>query len=260
MTDSSKATSHTKTIVIVGGGTAGWMTAAWFSKTLAAGTFRIKVVKSDQIGTVGVGEATIPPILHFIRGLDIDENDFIRFTKATFKLGIEFRDWTKPGYSYFHPFGETGFNFGGVPFSAYWLKMFLQGRVSRLEHYSLTATAASLGKFSRPIPIPKSPLETLSYAFHFDASLFARYLRNYAEGKGVTRREGKVSRAEQKSATWRRKSRPVGTRAWDRLEGVARKAVPCAGGLIFGGIRRRKWPAGRGFERGGNCRRSSRGC
>jgi len=148
MDDSGNAISRPKTIVIVGGGTAGWMTAAWLSKTLADGNCQIKLIESDQIGTVGVGEATIPPILHFIRGLDIDEDDFIRFTQATFKLGIEFRDWTKPGYSYFHPFGETGFNFGGVPFSAYWLKMFRQGRASRLEHYSLTATAAALGKFS----------------------------------------------------------------------------------------------------------------
>ncbi len=193
MGDSFRFNCDTKTIVIAGGGSAGWMTAAWLSKTLAEGQFQIKLVESDQIGTVGVGEATIPPILHFLRGLEIDEDEFVRFTQATFKLGIEFRDWTKPGYAYFHPFGETGFSFGGVPFPAYWLKMFRQGSAARLEHYSLTATAAALGKFSRLISVPKGGSQSISYAFHFDASLFARYLRHYAESRGVLRIEGKIA-------------------------------------------------------------------
>ena len=193
MNDSTGGDTSPKTIVVVGGGTAGWMIAAWLSKSLARKNCEIKLIESEQIGTVGVGEATIPPILHFIRAMEIDEDDFIRCTQATFKLGIEFRDWTKPGYAYFHPFGETGFNFGGVPFSAYWLKMFRQGRANRLEHYSLTATAAALGKFSRPLPIRNSPIEAMAYAFHFDASLFARYLRYYGEGLGVRRIEGKIT-------------------------------------------------------------------
>jgi len=106
----------------------------------------------------------------------------------------------------------------------------------------------------RKLPVVLSPDEVVRFLEAIDGFKNRIALTTtYAAGL-------RVSRAEQKSATWRRKSRPVGTRAWDRLEGVARKAVPCAGGLIFGGIRRRKWPAGRGFERGGNCRRSSRGC
>ncbi len=193
MDELRSAASRLRTIVIVGGGTAGWMTAAWLSKTLTDGNYRIRLVESDQIGTVGVGEATIPPILHFIRALNIDENDFVRCTEATFKLGIEFRDWTKPGYAYFHPFGETGFSVGGVPFSAYWLKVFRRGRASRLEHYSLTATAAAFGKFDGRIQNPRGPLQPIAYALHFDATLVARYLRGYAEGLGVERVEGKIT-------------------------------------------------------------------
>jgi tryptophan 7-halogenase len=181
-----------RTIAIVGGGTAGWMTAvslARFFRTLV----RIRLIESEQIGTVGVGEATIPPIMHFIRAAGIDENDLIRKTQSTFKLGIEFRDWTRIGHSYMHPFGQTGFDMGPVSFSAYWLKAFRQGKASRLEEHSLEAMAAYAGKFMRPVQAANSPLERITYALHFDASLFAGYLRTLAEAGGVTRTEGKVN-------------------------------------------------------------------
>ena len=149
----------------------------------------IRLIESEQIGTVGVGEATIPPIMQFIRGLGIDEDDMIRATKATFKLGIEFRDWTKAGSRYVHPFGQAGYDMDGVPFHAWWLK---GGRPGRLEDYSLMATAGAEGRFMRPVPKRHSPLEGITYALHFDAVLFARYLRTYAEARGAMRTEGKV--------------------------------------------------------------------
>jgi len=179
-------------IAIVGGGTAGWMAAASFARFLKGLNCRIQLIESDEIGTVGVGEATIPPIMEFIRALGIDENELIRHTRATFKLAIRFQDWTRIGHSYFHPFGETGFDMEGVPFMAYWLRMRGQGQADRLEDYSMQAVAAERGKFMRPIRSPNSPLEKITYALHFDASLFAKYLRSYAEARGVIRTEGKV--------------------------------------------------------------------
>jgi tryptophan halogenase len=130
--------------------------------------------------------------MSFIRGLGIDENDLIRQTQSTFKLGIEFKDWTRIGHSYMHPFGQTGFDVGPLPFSAYWLKAFREGGAARLEEYSLQAAAAYSGKFMRPVPAQSSPLAGITYALHFDASLFARYLRKLAEAGGVVRTEGRV--------------------------------------------------------------------
>ena len=179
-------------IAIVGGGTAGWMAAVSLAKALENTGVRIRLVESDQIGTVGVGEATVPPILDFIRQLGIDEDDIVREIKATFKLGIGYRDWTQPGDFYFHPFGPSGPGMGAVPFSAYWLKMYRDGRAGRLEDYSIQATAALSGRFSRPVHAPGTPLNKITYALHFDASLFAAYLRRFAEARGVERIEGKV--------------------------------------------------------------------
>lgn len=181
-----------RSILIVGGGTAGWMTAASLAKFLENAPCKVTLVESDRIGTIGVGEATVPPIIDFIRVLGIDENDLIRKTQATFKLSIEFKDWVRPGHSYMHPFGQTGFDLGNVPFAGYWLKMLQQGKAHPLEEYSLQATAARMGKFMRPVPVPNSPLGKITYALHFDAALFARYLRQFAETRGVQRIEGKV--------------------------------------------------------------------
>ncbi len=179
-------------IVIVGGGTAGWMTAASLAKFLQRLGCRIRLIESDEIGIVGVGEATIPPIMDYIRALGIDEDDLIRKTQATFKLGIEFKDWTRIGHSYMHPFGQTGFDMGPLPFSAYWLKALREGAAGRLEEYSLQAMAAYNGRFMRPVRAEHSPLAGITYALQFDASLFARYLRGVAEAHGVTRTEGRV--------------------------------------------------------------------
>jgi tryptophan halogenase len=181
-----------RSVAIVGGGTAGWMAAASLAKSLEHMNVRVQLVESKDIATVGVGEATIPPIMDFIRQLGIDEDEIVRRTNATFKLGIAYRDWTRPGDSYFHPFGPTGLGIGSVSFPAYWLKMFLEGKAERLEEYSMPAKAAALGKFARPVHAPNTPLNKITYALHFDALQFARYLRMFAESRGVVRTEGTV--------------------------------------------------------------------
>jgi tryptophan halogenase len=190
-----------RSIAIVGGGTAGWMTAVSLAKFFKASNVRVRLIESEQIGIIGVGEATIPPIMHFIHSAGIDENDLVRKTQSTFKLGIEFKDWTRLGHSYLHPFGQTGFDLGPIAFSAYWLKAFREGKASRLEEYSLEATAAYAAKFMRPVRAANSPLEKITYALHFDASLFARYLRTVAEAHGVERTEGKVTSVALQSDT-----------------------------------------------------------
>jgi len=188
-----------RNIVIVGGGTAGWMAAASFSKHLEKLNCNIRLIESEQIGTVGVGEATIPPIIDFIRLLGINENEVVREVKGTFKLGIAYRNWTRPGDYFFHPFGPTGFGMGPISFPAYWLKMFLDGRAARLEEYSIQCVAAAANKFMRPVHAPNTPLNKITYALHFDASLFARYLRRFSEARGVVRTEGKVNKVNMRA-------------------------------------------------------------
>jgi tryptophan halogenase len=181
-----------RTVAIVGGGTAGWMSAATLSRSFPHLQGGIRLIESEAIGTVGVGEATIPPIIDYIRTHGIDENDLVRRTQATFKLGIEFRDWTRPGHSYIHPFGPTGLPKGGVPFYTYWHRCAHEGTAAPIEAYSLQALAARQGKFMRPVARMHSPLATIVYALHLDARLLAGYLRAYAEARGVVRTEGKV--------------------------------------------------------------------
>jgi tryptophan halogenase len=188
-----------KRIAIIGGGTAGWMTAAAFSKILGRDYASITLVESDAIGTVGVGEATIPQINIFNRMLGINEDDFVRRTKGSFKLGIQFVDWAKKGHTYFHPFGKYGVDMEGVSFHAFWQRLYSQGQAPWIDEYSLQAKAAEMGKFMRPIDAGKSPLSTIAYAFHFDAGLYALFLREYAEAAGTVRREGKVVRVHQRS-------------------------------------------------------------
>jgi tryptophan halogenase len=184
-------------IVIVGGGTAGWMTAAALGQALDARQCQIALVESDDIGTIGVGEATIPTIHWFNKIVALEEREFMRRTGATFKLGIEFRDWTRPGHTYFHPFGRYGAAQDGVAFQHRWLKAQLEGRGDNFEDYSLNTVAARSGKFSFPATDPHSLLATLGYAYHFDANLYAQYLRGRAESKGVRRHEGKVQKIDQ---------------------------------------------------------------
>ena len=179
-------------IVIVGGGTAGWMTAAALSKVLG-GAYRIRLVESDEIGIVGVGEATIPMIKLYNQALDLDENEFVRQTKGSFKLGIEFRDWGRLGDNYVHGFGKIGQDLGLVAFYHYWLKLHHAGKAAPLEDYSINTAACRHGKFMRAVTDrPNSPLADIAYAYHFDAGLYGQFLRRYAEARGVQRIEGKV--------------------------------------------------------------------
>jgi tryptophan halogenase len=181
-------------IVIVGGGTAGWMAAAALAKLV--GTLpglQIQLVESDAIGTVGVGEATIPHINLFNRMLGIDEAAFVRETSATYKLGIEFVDWQRIGTRYVHPFGVYGLDMLGVEFHHFWLKARTLGDAAPLDAYSIGIAAARRGRFAHPRPDqPNSPLARLGYAFQFDAGLYAGFLRRLAEGLGVRRTEGRI--------------------------------------------------------------------
>lgn len=182
-----------RNIVIVGGGTAGWMSAAALAKVLGRG-YSIHLVESEEIGTVGVGEATVPHLKLFNQVLGIDEIDFIKHVQGTFKLGIEFVDWGRIGDRYFHGFGPIGHERGVLSFHQYWLKLFLAGKAVDIGDYSLHSAAAPRCKFmASPSDVPaNSPLANIGYAYHFDAGLYAKYLRRFAEAHGVRRTEGKV--------------------------------------------------------------------
>ncbi len=187
-------------IVILGGGTAGWMTAAALAQTLK-NSVAITLIESDEIATIGVGEATIPTIHWFNQLIGFDEAEFLRETKASFKLGIEFVNWARPKHRYMHPFGRYGAPLNGVSIHHLWRKANPLGTMAEFQRYSLATAAALANKFARPNNEPQSILSTLGYAYHFDASLYARYLRRLAEGQGALRVEGKVAEVRQNTAT-----------------------------------------------------------
>ncbi len=185
--------TNLKRIVIVGGGAAGWMTAAALSRLLRTSEVSVTLVESDEIGIIGVGEATIPDMLQFNLFLGIPEAELMRATQATFKLGIEFVDWHRKGSRYFHPFGFHGVDIDGIDFHQYWLRCRANGHAHDIGDYCLTELVARRGKFAFPdLRVPGTPASYLRYAYHFDATLYAQFLRGYAEKRGVRRIEGKV--------------------------------------------------------------------
>ena len=179
-------------ILIAGGGSSGWMTAALLAR-LFQGLYEIVLVESDDIGTIGVGEATIPAIKKYTELLGLDEDEFIARTQASFKLGIQFVDWWKQGSSYIHGFGVIGQDWEWLRMHHYWLKAHQLGRARDFADYSINTAAALENRFLRAqSQMGDSPLSQIAHAFHFDAALFARFLSAYAQERGVQRREGKI--------------------------------------------------------------------
>ncbi|MFN3945959.1 MAG: tryptophan halogenase family protein [Allosphingosinicella sp.] len=227
-----EAGRNIRRVLVVGGGSAGWMTAAALGNALR-GRCEIAVVESDEIGIVGVGEATIPPIKLFNQQLGIDENEFLRATQGSFKLGIQFVDWARRGHVYFHPFGAFGAEFDSVPLHQYWLRERSRGDTSSLDELSMAWAAAARGRFDRPLPDRRMIQSTYDYAYHFDAGLYGQYLRRYAEAKGVVRHEGRIVDHALDGETGRVES--VLLADGRRLE--ADLFVDCSGfrGLLIGG-------------------------
>ncbi len=179
-------------IVIVGGGTAGWMAAAALSRRSDSRKVALTLIESEQIGTVGVGEATIPPMVEFNQLLGIDEREMMAATQATFKLGIQFANWGNLGESYLHPFGTYGYHIGGIAFHQVWHRARAEGDRRPLQVFNLETVAAHFGRFSRTQDYQRDDLPPMNYAYHIDATRYAAFLRGYSEKRGVVRREGKV--------------------------------------------------------------------
>ena len=186
-----------RSVVIAGGGTAGWMVAAALARVLGP-RLTITLVESSEIGIIGVGEATIPAIQQFNKLVKLDEVEFLRHTQGTFKLGIEFVDWHEKGHAYMHAFGPVGRDLAYIPFHHYWLRD--QQSAGSLWDYSFNWLAAKQARFARTERIPDTPLTGLLWAYHFDASLYAAYLSRLAQGMGVRRVDGKIAAVLQDSA------------------------------------------------------------
>ena len=180
-------------IVIVGGGTAGWMAAAALSRLSAGRQVKITLIESEEIGTVGVGEATIPPFLEFSKLLEIDEREMLAAVQGSFKLGIQFVNWGKIGDSYIHPFGNYGYQVDGISFHHVWHKYRQAGDKRPIQVFNVETMAAHFGRFARTEDYQREDLPPVNYAYHIDAGRYARFLRTYAETRGVERREGKVT-------------------------------------------------------------------
>lgn len=186
-----------KKMVIVGGGTSGWIAASMLAYHFKSAVCEIEVVESDDVATIGIGESTIPPVVRLIQNLGIDEQAFIQQTQACFKLGIKFVDWHKKNESYFHPFGVIGKRIGSHDFYQCWLKATQQGEASPLQDFSPCSVMAEQEKFFWPTQLQNTPIGGASYAVHLDAKLVVNYLKDYALARGVKRTEGTVTKATQ---------------------------------------------------------------
>ncbi|WP_303828313.1 tryptophan halogenase family protein [Asticcacaulis taihuensis] len=220
--------------VIVGGGTAGWMAAACLARLLlrTPGPQKVSLVESEDIPTIGVGEATVPSIQDMLRYLNIDEADFVDATDATYKLAIRFRDWSGPGSDFFHGFGELGPTIDNLPLFQHWLREKIAGApVPPLSDLSMSAQLALHNRFAKPTTNGNSPLYMAGYAYHFDAGKVAQYLRGYAEAKGVRRIEGRIIEVTQDD-----QGDIAGLRLADGREIAGDFFIDCSGfaGLLIG--------------------------
>jgi len=194
--DVSQMNKQIASIVIVGGGTAGWMTAAAVSKHFQSKNISVKLIESSQLGTIGVGEATIPTLRRFYAKLGLSDIEVIRATNATCKLGIEFKDWHSQGRSFIHPFGLYGQNANNIAFHHYWLKLRQQGDPTDIADYSLGVNLAKQNKFCLPSPKPSSSLEIFDWALHFDATAFANLMRNFSLANKVEVIDNKITQVD----------------------------------------------------------------
>ena len=197
MTRPEKTQRLINKVVIIGGGTAGWMTAAALSSTLSRAQLDVHLIESEAIGIIGVGEATLPHLRHFNQTIGIDEAEFMAATEATFKLGIEFCDWGDIGDRYLHPFGAFGVERHGIGFHHLWRKFMDEGGTGDIGAYSLPVMAARAARFDVPSEDPRSVASTYGYAYQFDATRYAPFLRRHAEARGARRTEGKVTGVER---------------------------------------------------------------
>ena len=185
-------------IVIVGGGTSGWLAASMLCHHLKRELCEIELVESEELGTIGVGESTVPPFVGLIHRLGIDENEFLRATDGTYKLGIKFVGWHERSDSYFHPFGVIGKPIGNHDFYQCWLKARSQGDNSSLQDFSPCNVMAEKGRFFHPAKARNTPIGGANYALHVDALLVAKFLRKYSEERGLKRTEGRVVGVSQR--------------------------------------------------------------
>lgn len=185
-------------IAIIGGGTSGWLAASMLCQHLKRELTAVELIESEELGTIGVGESTVPPFVGLIHRLGIDENDFLRATDGTYKLGIKFVGWRDRGDSYFHPFGVIGKPIGNHDFYQCWLKARAQGDTSALQDFSPCNVMAEQGRFFHPAKARNTPIGGANYALHVDALMVAKYLRGYSEARGLKRTEGKVISVNQR--------------------------------------------------------------
>jgi tryptophan 7-halogenase len=193
VSNSRTQSTPVRSVVIVGGGTAGWMTAASLVHRLGRLGVAITLVESSAVGTIGVGEATVPAIRRYIQSLGLDAFEVMKATNGTIKLAIEFDGWKHEGYSFMHPFGRFGIEAGPVAFHHLWNRLRSQGDAGTLDEFALGAQMARAGTMSLPPDSPRVDFEHFDWALHFDASRFASFLRQFAETRGVRRIDARVA-------------------------------------------------------------------
>jgi len=189
-----------RSVVIVGGGTAGWMTAASLAHRLQRLDVSITLVESSAVGTIGVGEATVPAIRRYFQSLGLNAFEVLKATNGTIKLAIEFDGWRREGHSFMHPFGRFGLEAGPIAFHDLWNRLRRQGEAGSLDEYAMGAQLARAGRMMLPPEQPRVDFEHFDWAVHFDASRFAAYLRKFAEARGVRRIDAKVVEVQRGAA------------------------------------------------------------